>query len=105
MRIPLATNILSGLICLFPQIECLKMSHVYLKKDMIRSIDGFEYLSNASFIIKYLSTNIDQNWYTKPELSIYGVRRLTNGSFTCRFYNSSTNISTYEIHLWIGTQV
>lgn len=89
--------IIEGLICLFPQVEFLRFSTLHLRKDLIRLIDRFEYLSNASFLIKYLSS--------KPELSIRGVRRLTSGTFTCRLNRLLTDISTDEIHLWIGKQV
>jgi hypothetical protein len=88
---------------LFPLIQYLQIATINSRKDIIRLIDGFEYLSNASFTIKGLSSKIDQEWSLKPELSIRGVRRLTNGTFTCRF--SSSVLSCGEINLWIGEQV
>ncbi|UJR13165.1 hypothetical protein I4U23_000188 [Adineta vaga] len=68
-------------------------------------IDGFEYLSNGSFILQCSLTNMEEKlWFLQPELSISGVRRLTNGTFTCRLNRSLTDDITYEIDLWIGKQ-
>jgi hypothetical protein len=97
--------IIEGLIRLFPRIERLYISTIISKKDMIRLIDGFQYLSNASFTIKSSSIEKVQNWFLKPELSIRGARRLKNGTFTCRYHRLSLGKSCDKVHLWIGEQV
>jgi hypothetical protein len=94
--------IIEGLIRLFPRVERLYISTITLKKDMIRLIDGFQYLSNASFTTKYSIIEKDQNWLFEPELSIRGVRRLKNGTFTCRSHRAFLE---NKVHLWIGEQV
>ena len=94
--------IIEGLIRLFPRLEHLDISKITLQKDMIRLIDGFQYLSNASFTIRSPFVRNDEKWFLKPELSIRGVRRLQEGTFTCRYIRSS---SGRELHLWIGEQV
>ena len=51
--------IIEGLISLFPHVERLDISIITLKKDMIRLIDGFEYLSNVLFTIQSSFVNND----------------------------------------------
>ncbi|CAF1026787.1 unnamed protein product [Adineta steineri] len=96
--------IIEGLIYLFPQIEHLRISTIHSRKHIIRLIDGFEYLLNASFVLKCSSTDMNKRWFLKPGLSIREVRRLNNGTFTCQFDRLSTDSSLYEINLWIGEQ-
>ncbi|CAF0947436.1 unnamed protein product [Adineta steineri] len=93
------------LIYLLPQIEHLHISTIHSRKDIIRLIDGFEYLLNASFVLKCSSSDMNKRWFLKPGLSIREVRRLNNGTFTCQFDRLSTDSSLYEINLWIGEQV
>jgi hypothetical protein len=97
--------IIEGFIRLFPRIERLSISTIYLRKDIIRLIDGFEHLSNASFVIQSSLSQIDLKWFNKPELSIRGVRRLTSGTFTCEFHRLMMTDSDYQMNLWIGEQV
>jgi hypothetical protein len=97
--------IIEELIRLFPRIEHLYISTIISKNDMIRLIDGFQYLSNASLIIKSSFVEKVQNWFLKPDLSIRGVRRLKNGTFTCRYQRFSFGKSCDKVHLWIGEQV
>ncbi len=96
--------IIEGLIRLFPRIERLRISTIRLRKDMVRLIDGFEHLLNASFTITSSFTGNYKDWSLKPELSIRGVRRLKRGTFTCHFYRLPI-LTFYQVHLWIGEQV
>jgi hypothetical protein len=89
----------------FPRVERLYMSYLPSRKDMTRMIDQFKYLSNASFIIESPFNQDERNWFSKPELTIREVRRLTNDNFTCRYNRFSSDTSWYQVSVWIGEQV
>jgi hypothetical protein len=98
--------IIEELFLLFPCIQQLTYkSLINSKRHMIRLIDGFKYLSNASFPPdSSFSTNkfdFDQN----PKSIIGHSRRLTNNDFICRTYRSPPYNLVSIIHWWIGEQV
>ncbi|CAF1040550.1 unnamed protein product [Adineta steineri] len=96
--------IIEDILHIFPHVECLQISKINSISDMIRLIDGFKYLSNASFTIKSKFTENERNWFQNPELSIRRVRRLSNTNFTCRFYREFRHASSCTVHVWINRQ-
>jgi hypothetical protein len=102
---PVTRFVIEEILRIFPRVECLHMSSITSNKDMIRLIDGFKYLSKASFIIQSNFIESEQNWFVTPELTIRAVRRLKKNTFTCRFNHSSQNSSSSSISIWINRQV
>ncbi|CAF0863513.1 unnamed protein product [Adineta steineri] len=54
--------IIEGLIYLLPQIEHLRISTIHSRKDIIRLIDGFEYLLNVHLLIWMRNDFLNQNY-------------------------------------------
>jgi hypothetical protein len=103
--IKITRYVIEGILRIFPRVECLHMSPIISNMDMIRLIDGFKYLSNAFFIVESKVTENELNRYHNLELSISGVPRLKNGTFTCRFSSPSVSSSSCPVNIWINTQV
>ncbi|CAF1286855.1 unnamed protein product [Rotaria sordida] len=103
-RLPRMNYFIEELLRLFPRVEHLQMSSLKWRAQMIRLIDGFPHLSNASFTVKLPYKEDEQRWYFEPELSIRGTRRLTRGTFRCRFYRSTRTSRSCDVHIWIGKQ-
>ncbi len=97
--------VIEGILHIFPRVERLRISYISSKMDMIRLIDGFKYLANASFMIKSNFTESERHWFYNPDLSIRGVRRLKYDTFTCRFDRSSAVRLSCSVHIWINEQV
>jgi hypothetical protein len=97
--------IIEEILRLFPYVEHLHMSPRSSETDMIRLIDRFKYLSNATFIVGFAFTSSKRNWFHNIELSIRRVRRLKNGTVTCRFDFLSILQSSYSVHVWINGPV
>ena len=102
---PVTRFVIEEILRIFPWVECLHISSITSKNDMIRLIDGFKYLSKASFIIKTSFTKSERNWFDNPELAISGVRRLKKNTFTSRLNRSSQTSSSCSVSVWINTQV
>ncbi|CAF1219603.1 unnamed protein product [Rotaria sordida] len=92
------------LLRLFPYVEHLQMSSLNSRKQIIRLIDGFKYLSSASFTVKSPYNEDERRWYFDPDLSIFGTRRLSKDNFRCRVYRLTRTNSSYNVHIWIGKQ-
>lgn len=97
--------ILEEILYIFPHVECLHITSIISYADMIRLIDGFKYLSNAVFTIQWKFFSYERNIFNKQELFIRGVRRLKNGTFTCRLIPSIKNNLSCSVHIWINTHV
>ncbi|CAF3614735.1 unnamed protein product [Rotaria sp. Silwood1] len=97
--------IIEILLRIFPNIEHLRVSSISSKMDMIRLIDGFNHLSDASFMIDATFGNIEQRWYFEPELLMCGSRRLAKSIYTCRLNRLIDQQSSIIIQVWIETQV
>ncbi|CAF4747687.1 unnamed protein product [Rotaria sp. Silwood1] len=82
----------------------LRVSSISSKMDMIRLIDGFKYLSDASFMINSKFGNIDRSWYFQPEKLMSDSRRLSKDAYTCRLNRLIDEQSSITIQVWIGTQ-
>ena len=104
-RLPRSNYFIEELLRLFPRVEHLQMSFLNSRAQMIRLIDGFQHLSYASFTIKLPYNEDERHWYFEPELPIRGTRRLTRGTFRCRFYRSTSTNPLCDVHIWIGKQV
>lgn len=101
----LTRYVLEGILHLFPRVKRLRISFINSNMDMIRLIDGFKYLSNASFTIQSNFTESERQWFRNPELSIRRVRRLKNGTFTCQCTRLSLDNSSCSVHVSINEQV
>ncbi|CAF3984354.1 unnamed protein product [Rotaria sp. Silwood2] len=97
--------IIEILLRLFPHVKHLYVSSISSKMDMIRLIDGFHDLSNASFKTHSKFGNIEQRWYFEPELLMYGSRRLAKSTYTCRLNSLLDEQSSITIQIWIEAQV
>ncbi|CAF3034465.1 unnamed protein product, partial [Rotaria sp. Silwood2] len=81
---------------IFPCVQRLRIDSIN-KAMMIRMIDGFTHLSNASFCLKSLSKRDQNDWQVKPEWALYEAQRLKCSTYTCRYENS-------YLHAWISEQ-
>ncbi|CAF1141081.1 unnamed protein product [Rotaria sordida] len=72
---------------------------------MIRLINGFEYLLNASFISCGPFSNREQTFRYNPYLIVPRIKRLTHGTSFCRIYHLPNNGSDFIINWWIEEQV
>jgi hypothetical protein len=87
---------------LFSHIE-----HFIYKSDiqsievMVRFIDGFKYLLDASFISLGPLYHHNQNFYLNPDLMILKTNRLTYGISMCRIYYLPNSTSLFGINWWI----
>jgi hypothetical protein len=90
--------IIQELFYVFPHVEYLTyLSDVRSMEIMIRLIDGFVYLSNATFCAKALYP--DSNFITEYS------NRLMENNFTYRIQQLSSDRSLFAIHWWIAAQV
>ncbi|CAF1420210.1 unnamed protein product, partial [Didymodactylos carnosus] len=80
-------------------------SPIQSKQTMVRFIDGFKHLSNASFYgdSKFFIT--EYSFLLNPNSLIKYSQRLTKDNFTCRLYYLKTSHITCSIHWWIDEQV
>ncbi|CAF2819952.1 unnamed protein product, partial [Rotaria sp. Silwood2] len=81
---------------IFPCVQRLRIDSIN-KAIMIRMIDGFIHLSDASFCLKSFSKRDQIDLKVKPEWALYEVRRLKCFTYTCRYENS-------YLHVWISEQ-
>jgi hypothetical protein len=96
--------IIEELFRLFPSIYHLEVKdYVESERTMIRLIDGFKHLSNASFHVRSSSNDCDSSLYQNRNLIIQHSRRLIPDNFTCRIYHSSDNHLLYN--WWIDNHV
>jgi hypothetical protein len=82
---------------IFPRVERLHVQAI-TTATMIRMIDGFKCLSNASFAFPSLPAITRDYWLVKPEWAIYGTQRLTKNTYSCGYDGS-------YLHVWISEQV
>ncbi|CAF3614757.1 unnamed protein product [Rotaria sp. Silwood1] len=97
--------IIELLLRVFPNVEHLRVSSINSKMDMIRLIDGFNYLSDASFTIDSNFGNIEPRWYFEPELLMYDSRQWSKDTNTCRLNHLVGQESSITVQVWMGTQV
>lgn len=98
--------IIEELFRLFPCVQHLiYKSYIQSKQTMVRFIDGFKYLSNASFYVDVSFINRESNFCRNTNTIIQHSRRLIQNNFICRIYHSSEYNSLYNIHWWIGEHV
>jgi hypothetical protein len=91
--------ILQELLYIFPHIEYLQyVSDVCSMETMIRLIDGFVHLFNASFYSKYLLPEMQSNLYSNS-------CRLTENNFTYRVEHLIHDRPLHVTHWWIAAQV
>lgn len=96
--------IIEELFRLFPFIKQIEVTnYVESEKTMIRLIDGFKYLSNASFYVSSPNNDRQFSLCEHENAIIQHSQRLTTGNFTCRIYHSSKN--NFLINWWIGEHV
>ncbi|CAM2729389.1 unnamed protein product [Rotaria socialis] len=93
------------LLRIFPCVKHLYVSCLQSRAQMIRLIDGFQHLSSASFTITSWHQENERHCYFEPELLIRDSRRLTRGTYRCRFYRSMRGSQSYDIHIWIEEKV
>ncbi|CAF1028509.1 unnamed protein product [Rotaria sordida] len=79
-----------------------RISSTYI---MIRLINGFEHLLNASFILCGPFSNQEETFRYNPDLIVSRIKRLTHGTSFCRIYHLSNNGSEFIINWWIEEQV
>ncbi|CAF1039305.1 unnamed protein product [Rotaria sordida] len=72
---------------------------------MIRLINGFEHLLNASFILCGPFSNQEETFRYNTDLIVSRIKRLTHGTSFCRIYHLSNNGSEFIINWWIEEQV
>ncbi|CAF1227209.1 unnamed protein product [Rotaria sordida] len=72
---------------------------------MIRLINGFVHLLNASFISCGPFSNQEQIFRYDPDLLVSRVKQLTHGTSLCRIYHIPNNGSEFIINWWIEEQV
>jgi hypothetical protein len=95
-------RIVEALFQLFPHTEHLIYQYdVQSIPLMIRLIDGFQHLLNASFISLGSLYNQNQQFGFNPDLMILKTKRLRHGTTMCRVYQLPNNTSSYGIHWWI----
>ena len=98
--------IIEELFRLFPCVQYLiYKSFIQSKQTMIRFIDGFKHLSNASFHTDASFISRESNFCHNTNTIIQHSRRLIENNFTCRIYRLSENNLSYNIHWWIGEYV
>jgi hypothetical protein len=102
---PVTRFVIEEVLRIFPRVECLHISSITSNNDRIRLIDGFKYLSKASFIIQSNFIESERNWFDDPKLAVGGVRRLKKNAFTCRFNRSTRRSSSSSFSIWINRQV
>ena len=90
---------------LFPSVNHLSLSCIQSRSHLIRFLDGFKHLLHASFEIESWRIEEEPTYYTNHELTVRGVRRLMNGTFTCRVYKSTNESPNLSVNLWIEEQV
>jgi hypothetical protein len=98
--------ILQELVYVFPHIEYLRyLSDICSMEIMIRLIDEFVYLLNASFYSKYLSHEMQS--YLDPDSNsiIQNSYRLTKNNFTYRIQHLFSDRLLFVTHWWIAAQV
>ena len=89
---------------LLPSVQHLKDKDAILsERTMIRLIDGFEHLLNASFVTSSALFNSKSSFCGNPNAIIEHSRRLIHDNFTCRIYRTSDHEVTYN--WWIDEQV
>ena len=84
----------------FSKCYSFNLAYIQSREHLIRFLDGFKYLTHASFQIK--SSCIA---HQSTELIVDGTRRLAYGTFTCRVYNLSNESPTSSVNFWFGEQV
>ncbi|CAF3949426.1 unnamed protein product [Rotaria sordida] len=98
--------IIEELFRLFPYTKYLiYKSHIPSIYIMIRLINGFEYLLNASFISCGPFSNQEQIFRYDPDLIVSRIKRLTYGTSFCRKYYIPNNGSEFIINWWIEEQI
>ncbi|CAF1367430.1 unnamed protein product [Rotaria sp. Silwood1] len=98
--------IIEELFRLFPLTKYLiYKSHIPSTYVMIRLINGFEHLLNASFISCGPFSNQEQIFRYDPDLIVSRIKRLTYGTSFCRIYYLPNNGSEFIINWWIEEQV
>ncbi|CAF4056139.1 unnamed protein product [Rotaria sordida] len=98
--------IIEELFRLFPYTKYLiYKSHIPSINIMIRLINGFEYLLNASFISCGPFSNQEQIFRYDPDLIVSRIKRLTYGTSFCRKYYIPNNGSEFIINWWIEEQI
>ena len=85
-------DIINELFCLFPRVE----HFIYMKPNktkaiIVRLIDGFQYLSLATFYGDSSFSRNELKFCRNPNSIIHHAKTLTKGSFTCQVYHSSCN--------------
>ncbi|CAF4672248.1 unnamed protein product [Rotaria sp. Silwood1] len=97
--------IIEELFRLFPCTKYLiYKSHIPSTHVMIRLINGFEHLLNASFISCGPFSNQEQIFRYDPDLIVSRIKRLTYGTSFCRIYYLPNNGSEFIINWWIEEQ-
>ncbi|CAF3681201.1 unnamed protein product [Rotaria sp. Silwood1] len=97
--------IIEELFRLFPLTKYLiYKSHIPSTYVMIRLINGFEHLLNASFISCGPFSNQEQIFRYDPDLIVSRIKRLTYGTSFCRIYYLPNNGSEFIINWWIEEQ-
>jgi hypothetical protein len=98
--------IIEELFCLFPCIQHLiYKSSIQSKQIMVRFIDGFKYLLNASFFTDSSFSVTESSFCRDSNTIIRHSRRLIKNKFTCQIYHSSIDNLSYNIHWWIEQSV
>ncbi len=98
--------IVQELFYVFPHIEHLiDLSDICSMETMIRLIDGFVYLLNASFYSKYLLHEMTSGLYPDSNSIIQNSHRLTANNFTYRVRQLFDDRSLFVTHWWIAAQV
>jgi len=94
------------LFILFPCIQHLTYtSLIHSKQNMIHLIDGFKYLSNASFYPDLFFSRSEVKFDQNRKSIIRHSRRLTKNNFVCESYYFLPINLLFIIHWWIGEQV
>jgi hypothetical protein len=97
-------GIVKELFRLFPFVQRLEVEHYTLaERTMICLIDGFKYLSNASFLGITSFVDRESSLYQNADGIIEYSQRLTHNNLTCRIYRTSDDRVSY--HWWIDEHV
>jgi len=98
--------ILQELLYVFPHIEHLiDLSDICSMETMIRLIDGFVYLLNASFYSKYVLHEMKSGLYPDSNSITQNSHRLTGNNFTYRVRQLLDDRPLFVTHWWIAAQV
>jgi len=98
--------ILQELFYVFSHIEHLTdLSDICTIEAMIRLIDGFAYLLNASFYSKYLLHEMKSGLYPDSNSIIQNSHRLIANNFTYRVRQVLDDRPLFVTHWWIAAQV